>query len=362
MKHSMGMLQMTMIIMSSVGLINHVLIIPVLLDNAGRDAWISVLFITIPFLVWTLLIFFIMKRSGQRHLIDWIQDRCGTIIAASIAILTSAYLLFSAAITARDTATWAVTSYLPYTPRVILLFLLILLCYLTVIQGFRVIAIMAGVLLPGIVVLGFFVMGSNIPNKDYTRLFPVFEHGMIPVWKGMLVCGSGLIELTLILFMQQYLTHKIRFWQIGAVAIILIGLTLGPVTGGIAEFGPTELAKLRYPAFEEWKLIVIMKNVERLDFLSIYQWLSGAYLRICTTMLLVCELLNRSYKYSVAKFMLPFFIGLFVVTLIPFSDVDLYQLIGSVYLPSSLIVLGILTVFFTLLAWISKQRSRSHAR
>jgi spore germination protein (amino acid permease) len=346
--------------MSSVGLINHVLIIPVLLDNSGRDAWVAVLFMFIPFFIWTLLLFFIMKRSGQRHLIDWISERCGAIVANSVAIIASIYLLISSAVTARDTTTWAVASYLPNTPRIVLLILMLVLCYITVIHGLRVIAIMAGILLPGIVLLGFFVMGSNVPNKDYTRLFPIFEHGMTPIWKGMLICGSGLVEITILLFMQHYLTHKIKFWNLAVLSFILVCLTLGPVTGGLAEFGNEELSKLRYPAFEEWKLILILKNVERMDFFSIYQWLSGAYLRISTTMLIVHDLLNRAHKRSTALLMLPIFLLLLVLTLIPMSDEELYRLIAYFYLPSSLIILGLLTVFFSCVAWISKQRSRSH--
>lgn len=351
-----GMLQLTMIVLASVGLINHVFIIPVLLDRSGRDAWISVILIAVPFLAWCGLLYFIMKKSGQQHLIDWLQGVYGRFVAITIAIIASVYLFFSAAITVQDTVTWAVTSYLPNTPTTILMIFLILLCYMASVQGLRVISVMAGVLLPGIIVLGFFVMGTNVPNKDYTRLFPVFEYGLAPVWKGMIVCGSGLIELTIILFMQQYLTRPVRYWQIAIVALLLVGLTLGPVTGGIAEFGTNEMTKLRYPAFEEWKLIILLKNVERLDFLSIYQWMAGALLRISTAMYLIHELLNRRQHYTIVKFLLPFYILLGISTIIPVSDDFFYRIIASIYLPGTLITLGVLTIVLALLAWRSKIR------
>ena len=61
---------------------------------------------------------------------------------------------------------------------------------------------------------------------------------------------------------------------------ILMGLTMGPTIGAITEFGPIEAAKQRYPAYEEWGLGSIGRFIEHFDFLSIYQWLTGAFIRV----------------------------------------------------------------------------------
>ncbi|WP_127583051.1 GerAB/ArcD/ProY family transporter [Paenibacillus koleovorans] len=360
MNKSIGLVQITMIILSSVGLINHVFIIPVLMDVAGRDAWISILLIAVPVIAWAGLLYWIMKKSRQQHLLEWVSTRLGGVVGWIVVSLACLYLFVSAAVTVRDTVNWAITSYLPQTPKTPLLIGFLLVCYLTAVQGIRVIAIQTGILLPAIVALGFFVAFSNGPNKDYLRLLPVLEYGMGPVWQGALVSGCGLIELTILLFMQPYLTHSIRFWQVALIALILLGLTFGPVTGGIAEYGPQELSKLRYPAFEEWKLIILTRNVERLDFLSIYQWMAGAYLRISTALFLIQELMNRKRTIRPSLFQLPVLILLVVATLLPLSDERFYLLIKHLYLPGTMAVLGLVGVILGVVTLIGKKEKVSH--
>ena len=73
-------------------------------------------------------------------------------------------------------------------------------------------------------------------------------------------------------------------------------LTLGPFIGAITEFGHEEAAKQRYPAYEEWGLVTIGRYFEHVDFLSIYQWLSGTFIRIGFLLFIVIDLLNMNGK------------------------------------------------------------------
>ncbi len=116
-------------------------------------------------------------------------------------------------------------------------------------------AIVNGVLLPFVVLLGFFVMTSNFPHKDYSLLFPVFSNGNTPIFSGMLYAGSGLIEIILLFFMQHRIKGKVRFFPLLITVLILFELILSPVTGAIAEFGPYESARMRFTAFEQWRLV-----------------------------------------------------------------------------------------------------------
>ena len=66
-------LQVIFIIMISTGLMNHVIVIPVLLDKSGRDAWIAVLVAGVPFLAWSAIIFYIYKKLDGQHLFIWLK-------------------------------------------------------------------------------------------------------------------------------------------------------------------------------------------------------------------------------------------------------------------------------------------------
>src|SRR5690606_22187538 len=141
------------------------------------------------------------------------------------------------------------------------------------------------ILLPFVIVFGDFVMTANLPAKNYSLILPIAEHGWQPVFLGGLYVGGGLVELIVILLLQQELKKKVALWKLWLLSLFLVLLVFGPVLGAIAEFGPAEAARLRYPAFEEWRLVTIGNYIRHVDFFSIFQWLSGAFVRIAVSLL-----------------------------------------------------------------------------
>lgn len=105
------------------------------------------------------------------------------------------------------------------------------------------------------------------------------------------------------------------------LGLVLIGLTLGPLLGSIAIFGPEEASNQRYPAYEEWRLLKIGKYIEHVDFFSIYQWLSGGFIRISFGLYIIGQLFSfKTRKRNVL-------IGIsslitFVAVLLPISDIE----------------------------------------
>ena len=61
--------QLSLIVMTAVGLKNHVTILPHLLPSAKRDGWISVLLAFGLIMIWCLLLFNIHKATGQTNIL-----------------------------------------------------------------------------------------------------------------------------------------------------------------------------------------------------------------------------------------------------------------------------------------------------
>ncbi|MCR8629635.1 GerAB/ArcD/ProY family transporter [Paenibacillus radicis (ex Xue et al. 2023)] len=355
MSRSINMIQASMIVLCSVGLLNHVIIIPILLDVADRDAWVSAAVAFFPFILWIFLLQWIVKRSAQQPLFEWIQSIAGKGISNIHKLIFGILLLLIAAITIKDTVTWAVASYLPETPTFALALLLVSLCYFAARSGIICIAIMSGILLPLIVLLGYFVMTANFVNKDYTRLFPILELGMGPLLEGIIHVGAGFAELMLLLLIQQHIGTRIKWWHLALLAVLITGLTLGPTTGSIAEFGPVESAKHRYPAFEQWKLVIVQRFIERVDFFSIYQWFAGAFVRVSVAMYLLTELSPFKGKKSKPVFLIALSVLLVLIMLLPISDIQFYDWLKYSYLPSTLICYLVLTLSLLIVAFFSKK-------
>ena len=243
----------------TVGLMNHVLVIPPLLEVARRDAWLTIVVITPPYLLWCFLLHLVMNNIQQAPLITWLQEQFGPVFTWVVRVWFIFYLFMMAAITLKETTTWTKVSYLNRTPIFVLAIALLLVSYFAARWGFRAITISSGILLPFVILFGDFVMSANLPKKNYSLMFPILENGWETIIHSAIFVTGGLAELCIILLFQHKLKSRLRLGTFMIIGLFLVVLILGPVTGAIAEFGPFEAADLRYPAYEEWRLVSIGK-------------------------------------------------------------------------------------------------------
>ncbi|MDM5349443.1 endospore germination permease [Lysinibacillus sphaericus] len=350
---SISILHVIFLSMTVIGLKNHVTIIPPLLDAAKRDGWLSVLFSGGIIFFWLFLLVYIQKKSKQEPIRDWLTEKVGKVASSTVIYTVAIFLLIIAAFTMVETLQWVNTTFLPQTPVLILLFVYTILCILLVTTSLQTIVIVNVFVLFGVVILGFFVAFTNIQVKDYSLLRPFFEHGFQPILHGMIFPASGFIELLLLLFLQHQFKEQLRWYHFTIILAILIGLTLGPLIGAITEFGPSEAAKQRYPAYEEWGLVTIGRYIEHLDFFSIYQWLTGTFIRVSFLLYIVVDLLKMTGDPKRIWQMIapPFFI--ICLPLIMLNESLFLKVKGHYILSATFIFLLALSIFFIVVAYLS---------
>ncbi|MGG1678504.1 hypothetical protein ACIFOT_22635 [Neobacillus sp. NRS-1170] len=133
------------------------------------------------------------------------------------------------------------------------------------------------------------------------------------------------------------------------MTIILVGLTLGPLLAAIAEFGPHCAAKQRRPAYEEWRLVEITKYITHLDFLSFYQWMSGAVIRIAMSLYLCVDVLNFKSKRVQNGTLWVISCAVLVLALVPISDTEFYGMLKNHYfllvIPMVILISLVLLIF-----------------
>jgi spore germination protein (amino acid permease) len=345
------MLQTSMLLITVVGIVDHVIIIPMLLQSAGRDSWVSTLLSGMLLFLWTALLYVIIKKTEQKHLFLWLKERCGAAVAWPFAIILAIGLFSVGEMAMIDVSNWANITYLPTTPRIVITSTFALLCFYAANSGITAIAITNGILLPLVVVFGWFVALSNIPNKNYALLYPVFEHGWEPVLSGMLYAGAGFSGLFWILALQHRVKTKVRLLPMMITAVILIELTLSPLTGAIAEFGPYEAARQRFPAFEEWRLITFGHFLEHVDFLVIYQWLVGSFIYTSLAMCLIPEVFNIPQGKKRTWMLAILFVIHVAASEIPINDIAFFSILSKFYIPYSVIYyVGLSLVLFAIVA------------
>ncbi|MGD8192417.1 GerAB/ArcD/ProY family transporter [Brevibacillus ginsengisoli] len=357
---SIGILQASMMVVLLVGITTHVTIIPILLQVSGRDAWIAVLVTALVYLPWTMLIYAIMKWTHNQPLIQWLERATWKPFACLIAFLLSLYTFSMGLVSLKEMVTWTVGIYLPDTPQLVIVFMTVLVCCLAAILGIRSIAITSGILLPIVVILGYFVMTANFQHKNYQLLTPLLENGISPVLQGCIYAGGGFVETIFLLLTQHHLKKPFKKWQILFLAAFIVMLTIGPLTGAIAEFGPVEAAKQRYPAFVEWRLVKIGKYIEHLDFLSLYQWFSGVFIRLSLVLYVSGDLLSSFIPIKRNTILVILSFLMVGMTMWPLSDVLFYRFLMVVYFPYCFVFSLSTSILLFGIALLSRKRKEGY--
>ncbi|MBM7703426.1 GerAB/ArcD/ProY family transporter [Metabacillus iocasae] len=351
--------QVFLLLILSTGLINHVMIIPNLLYAAGRDAWVSVLFTLPAYFLFLYILLFIIKYVKHQHIYEWCKFHFGKVFATIYILPIFLFLFLNTAVTLKDTTLWLNTYFLAESPPIVGILLLSFVSFIGSFLGIKILAIVAGIILPTVVLLGFLIMGVNTTEKNPSLLLPLFENGYQPSLNGIVYVSAGLLEIFLVILLLPYIKTPIRYKHLFILGVILVGLILGPLSAAIMEYGPIEASNLRYPAYEQWRLLRVGEYISNMDFFALYQWMSGAFIRISLFMYLLQTLVWKKRKWLL-------FIGGYVLliatSMIPADYFAFNTFLYTYYFKGMTFFLLGLTVLTLCLAFIVKKRSNQHEK
>lgn len=357
---AISIVQVSLLIMTAIGLKNHVTVIPHLLAASKRDAWISAILALVIIILWSTLLVYIHKATQPNNIFDWIEKQIGPKTKWILSIPTSIVFVFLAALSIKELVAWTKVTYLPLTPSFFTISLFVLLCVFLVATSLQTMATVNTFVLAIVIVFGFFVAFANIQFKDYSLLLPILEHGFNPIFKGMIYPMSGFIEVISLLFLQQKIYDKLTFKAMAINLIILFWLTAGPLIGAIIEFGPIEAARLRFPAYEEWGLVTIGRFIEHVDFLVIYQWITGAFIRVAFLIFLSIEVLDIKDKRKRIGILIFYSLVVVTLNLIPISDITTHRIIRDYSMPINFWFFLGLSILLSLFVFFKNQAKRRH--
>lgn len=332
-------IQLLFVLILFIGISNHVLIMPHLLTTGKRDAWVCVLVSYVFLLLWGFILYLIMKKNHERLcLYDWIKARAGAIISRIFIFILAAYVLTISAISFYDLIQSINIYFLPQTPSWVVMLPFLLISAWSAYGGLKSIVYVSAVLLPIVWMLGIFVALFTSPEKDYAYLFPIFVDGYDPVVKGTIIILGGSADLLVLLLLQHHLKKSFTKVNLFFLITILVGLILGPTTGTLSSFGPAVSSDMRFPAFEQWRLITLGEYISHVDFLAVLQLLSGEIVRISLGFFLLSDMVKgysnpsrKRYVFTISSLLL----GLF--TFIPLSDIWVQTIIGKYFYPVAFI-------------------------
>ncbi|WP_372637032.1 endospore germination permease [Cohnella sp.] len=284
--------QLMFMLLLCLSISNHVFIIPHLIKDAGRDAWISILMAYPPLVLWTFVLFLILKSMGTVPLNQWLNGKIGRTASAALCWGLAVYFLLLGTLIVYDMSLNTKIFFLPKTPNPIIALSFVTLSYFAARFGLKTIIYLSILLLPAVSILGHFVSISTIDSKDYSMLKPFFSEGMSADLRGAIIVFGGSIELLLLVVLQHQLKKPLNFGTILLAMTLLVGLTFGPCVGSLTAFGPNIAGSLRFPAFEQWRLVSLGEYISHVDFLAVFQMMSGSLTRTALQLYLISELVG----------------------------------------------------------------------
>jgi len=348
-------LAMSMVILGT-GLMAHVLSLPVILNIAGRDSWVSVLLAAPFFILWIFIYFKMIHRLKRQSIIDWLEKQWGKTATWGMKIIFSAILFFNAFYTVIDTMMWTNSTYLQQTPVFVVALCMMLLCVWMAYSGLQSIAIVSSILLPLVILLGYFVSFSNVKFKDFTLLFPIFDNGYTPAIHGSFYVLASLFDIWIVLLFSHNVKKTFTNVQLFFFALFFLMMVLGPITGAISEFGPTEALKQRHTTFDQWKILSLGQLMQHVDFLSIYQWLSGAIVRTAISIYLMIDVFQLKKNKSRLILLSILSVIMFSLLFFQWRDDLMLLLMQHIYFPSLFVFVLMLTIAVLVTQWIIKRK------
>lgn len=283
------------LLIMTIPIMGHVIILPLMIDVAGRDSWIAVL-VSLPFaFVFAYAIYRLRRNKSKRFGNELMEEILGKRLGKIVIFLFIAYFLFLTILSFSALVDLVYIVFLPETPQIALIIWFAIFFIYASKKGIKRIAITAGILTFIGLITGHTVTLLDTPNKDWRELTPILEFGWSPVLWGALIIISIWVELLLLLFLPLRNTKEKRLFLVWSIAIILIALTMNSTTtGAITIFGLEQADNFLYPATEIVRIIQL-GFIDRFDTYAMILMTLGTYIR--------CSLFFRfSYDLSVIPF------------------------------------------------------------
>ena len=317
-------------------LASMILISPALLtQEAGQDAWISILIAGVLGVLMGILVISLGLRFPQKNLVEYSIELLGPWLGKAVCIIFALFFLYLTAYLIDSFSALLITETKPETPIVVLNTFLIILVAYGVYLGLEVFSRVNEIIFPIFIVVFLFIFCLAVPEMDFEQLKPIFTHPPSHILWGSLILFSFYAEGAFILMLIPSLRESSGVRKIaGTVSVILTVVMLIDVVGLIALFGSQETARMAFPSFELAKTVHLGGFLERIESLVVGIWVGSVSLKIMAfyyvSVLTFAEVFNlKDYRPLV----LPYAIILVVLSIIGWENTTHINIFLSRYYP-----------------------------
>lgn len=258
-------------------------------SGAGRDAWLATLISTgigasLIFLYLTL-----MRLQPGLTLVEWFPAQFGRWLGTPIAWFYPLVFLYNSSRTLGDIKDLIPTTILPDTPSLIIVGVFIIAIAYALFSGIEVIARLAEMILPVILVLFLIeiilIFGSDTVHIE--RLQPVLGEGWSRVWGAVWPVGiqQSFGEMLEFAMIWTLVKQPERIMKTTLLATVIYGIILSTFDAlAVLTFGEGIFSTSTYPLYRLVKVISVADFLENLDALGILYFMGTAFFKVTLQM------------------------------------------------------------------------------
>ncbi|MEN1966774.1 endospore germination permease [Lentibacillus sp. N15] len=304
------------LIIMTLPIMGHVVLLPVLLDITGRDAWISAILSAPAGFLFIVAIYRLRSKYPKQPVSDIFKQILGPFFGTIMMIIFIVYFLFLTIFSFSILVDFVYIAFFPETPRIAILIWFLIFFIYAALKSIKRIALTASVLTLIAAILGPLITFLSTPHKDWSQLLPIFEYGFSPTLFGALLLVNFWIELLFLLCVPvQYVREKgiFLYWTIG-IALNLI-MILSTSTGVITIFGINSAGEFTYPALNILR-VISFGFIDRFDIYALLLLCLGVYIR-CSLFFRIAYTITTT-KISSKWIKCSWFTG-FILLIVPFT-------------------------------------------
>src|SRR5690625_140542 len=186
------------LIVLTLPIMGHVVLLPLAIDLAGRDSWISALIALPVGIVFLIGLYRLRLKYPKQPIPIALRKVLGNFLAIFTILLLFIYFSFLTSLSIASIVDMVSTIFLPATPVWVLVISFLLLSIYGATKSVKGIALTAGVLFFTVMFTGHSITFINFRERELFDLLLLLEYGWKPVLLGTLLLITVWIELLFI--------------------------------------------------------------------------------------------------------------------------------------------------------------------
>lgn len=247
---------------------------------AKQDMWISPVLASVTGFLVVYTVYQLNKSYPKETIIQYSGRILGKIPGKVLGLLFLLFLLHVNGLIIRQYGEFVVGSFLSKTPLSFVIGSMVLVCALAVRGGLEVLARIAQLIVPVVVLFWLLIFILLIPDMDLKNMFPIMEKGIIPPILGSITPMGWFTHFVLVSFFLPFLTDREKGMKWGMISVICVMITLFIINiGTLFVFGGI-VPMLTYPVMSAARYISIADFLEHLESVVMALWVASAFLKI----------------------------------------------------------------------------------